>query len=447
MLGLVVPKQTVAFLLLQCAIECLEAALSLTPPPSRSCLVFQSRQALPAGQAMVQLRLLLPALLRTLRTSVSVEQQRCLRSWVRGRLLWRGGAGGYAAAPSSGKAVMAVHGRSELPVEEAGGESEVHAHPLHAADQWLGQASVEEEDENDKQPPVPFSPDGVTSIPNVKKKRKRNTGKEVEEDNIIKKKKKDQEKPNYFISIPITNQKIMDSIRILQDDVIQKDNRLSKAMIRYGSFHITLLVMHLPSEDAVGNAVGAFGESKHIIEELLQGRSVNLSFQGVDHFRHQVGFVKLMENENRTTLLKIAAVVKKIFKEKGIFTGDYDSFKPHLTFMKLSKSPKLRKQGVKRIDPIVFEHFKNHYFGDEPVKRLDLCSMLKKKQPNGYYHCESSVIIGKQHETHIIKEAFHRESSTVFSQLAQIKQVLSSPETRMKIHKELLEKGLVGNSI
>lgn len=30
------------------------------------------------------------------------------------------------------------------------------------------------------------------------------------------------------------------------------------------------------------------------------------------------------------------------------------------------------------------------------MNRLDLCSMLKKKQPNGYYHCESSVVVGKK---------------------------------------------------
>lgn len=50
---------------------------------------------------------------------------------------------------------------------------------------------------------------------------------------------------------------------------------------------------------------------------------------------------------------------------------------------------------MKKIDPNLYENFKNHYFGDETLYRLDLCSMLKKKQPNGYYHCESSITVGK----------------------------------------------------
>ncbi|XP_053143110.1 A-kinase anchoring protein 7 isoform X2 [Hemicordylus capensis] len=282
----------------------------------------------------------------------------------------------------------------------------------------------------------------ISSIPkpNVEKKRKRVTGRDNEEETLIMKKKKNQDRPNYFISVPITNPKIKDGIHALQDTIIQKDCRLSKAMVHSGSLHITLLVMHLSSEEAVGKAVGAFLESKGLIEDLLQGKSLDLSFQGTDHFRNQVGFVRLTESDHVTTLLKITEIVKKEFQEKGIFTGDGKAFRPHLTFMKLSKSPKLRKQGVKRIDSTLFEDFKNQHFGDEPLSRLDLCSMLKKKQPNGYYHCESSITVGKSHESDVIKEALHRELLTLLSTLNQIKELLLSPEIRMKMYKELLEK-------
>lgn len=50
---------------------------------------------------------------------------------------------------------------------------------------------------------------------------------------------------------------------------------------------------------------------------------------------------------------------------------------------------------MKKIDSSLYEDFKSHYFGDEILHRLDLCSMLKKKQPNGYYYCESSIVFGK----------------------------------------------------
>ncbi|KAM6083893.1 A-kinase anchoring protein 7 isoform 1-T1 [Theristicus caerulescens] len=236
----------------------------------------------------------------------------------------------------------------------------------------------------------------ATSEINLKKKRKRTTGREIEEGSERKKKKKKQYQPNYFISLPITNPQVTGSIQAVQDAITQKDQRLSKAMVHSGSLHVTMLVMHLSSEEEISIAVGALSDSKDFVEDLLKGKTVDLSFQGIDHFKNEVGFVKLAENDHTTILMEIAETMKKIFQEKGILAGEERAFKPHLTFMKLSKSTQLRKQ-VKKIDSSLYEDFKNHYFGDEILHRLDLCSMLKKKQPNGYYFCESSIVFGEKH--------------------------------------------------
>ncbi|XP_075001931.1 A-kinase anchoring protein 7 isoform X3 [Calonectris borealis] len=239
----------------------------------------------------------------------------------------------------------------------------------------------------------------ATSEINTKKKRKRTTGKEIEEGNERKKKKKKQYQPNYFISLPITNPKITGSIQAVQDAITQKDQRLSKAMVHSGSLHVTMFVMHLSNEEEISIAVGALSDSKDFVEDLLKGKTVDLSFQGIDHFKNEVGFVKLAENDHATILTEIAETMKKIFQEKGILAGEERAFKPHLTFMKLSKSTQLRKQ-VKKIDSSLYEDFKSHYFGDEILHRLDLCSMLKKKQPNGYYYCESSIVFGLIYKSH-----------------------------------------------
>ncbi|NXX84858.1 AKA7G protein, partial [Urocolius indicus] len=194
----------------------------------------------------------------------------------------------------------------------------------------------------------------------------------------------------------LSSLQITGSIQAVQDAIIQKDQRLSEAMIRSGSLHVTMLVMHLSNEEEISIAVGALSDSKDFVEDLLKGKIVDLSFQGIDHFRNQVGFVKLAENDHTTILTEIAETMKKIFQEKGILTEEGRAFKPHLTFMKLSKSTQLRKQ-VKKIDSSLYEDFKSHYFGVEILHRLDLCSMLKKKQPNGYYYCESSIVFGEKH--------------------------------------------------
>ncbi|XP_055247875.1 A-kinase anchoring protein 7 isoform X8 [Gorilla gorilla gorilla] len=237
---------------------------------------------------------------------------------------------------------------------------------------------------------------GITDEPQINLKRSQEN-EWVKSDQVKKRKKKRKDyQPNYFLSIPITNKEIIKGIKILQNAIIQQDERLAKAMVSDGSFHITLLVMQLLNEDEVNIGIDALLELKPFIEELLQGKHLTLPFQGIGTFGNQVGFVKLAEGDHVNSLLEIAETANRTFQEKGILVGESRSFKPHLTFMKLSKSPWLRKNGVKKIDPDLYEKFISHRFGEEILYRIDLCSMLKKKQSSGYYHCESSIVIGEK---------------------------------------------------
>lgn len=55
-------------------------------------------------------------------------------------------------------------------------------------------------------------------------------------------------------------------------------------------------------------------------------------------------------------------------------------------------------------------------------------------------------LLGKSHEADVVKEALHKELLALLSKLNQIKALLSSPEIRMKMYKELLVKGLTDGS-
>ncbi|XP_063299295.1 uncharacterized protein LOC134587102 [Pelobates fuscus] len=229
-----------------------------------------------------------------------------------------------------------------------------------------------------------------------KNKRKINNLSENKDDDMSKKKKT----ANYFVSFPISNPKILGDIQTFQDAVLEKDERLTRAMIPKGSFHITLFVMHLSNEDEVNLAMSALLESKKPIENVLEGKEVVLTFHGVDEFKHEVVYGKIREGESVDTLTKIAEIMVKIFQEKGIITVGYKGFVPHLTFLKLSRAPKLRKQGIKKIDASLYKDFQDHYFGDDTLFRIDLCSMLKKRQSSGYYHTEASIYIDSSSHLH-----------------------------------------------
>ncbi|XP_020042460.2 A-kinase anchoring protein 7 isoform X1 [Castor canadensis] len=289
---------------------------------------------------------------------------------------------------------------------------------------------------------------GITDVPQRNSKRSKEN-ECIKSDQIKKRKRKLKDyQPNYFLSIPVTNREITGGIKILQKAIVQQDKRLAKAMVGDGSFHITLLVMQLLNEDEVNIGIGALLELKPFIEEILQGRHLTLPFQGIDTFGNQVGFVKLAEGDHMYPLLEIAETAKRTFQEKGILAGESISFKPHLTFMKLSKARMLRKNGVKKIDPELYEKFINHRFGEEMLRRIDLCSMLKKKRSDGYYHCECSIVVGKKliGIQDLINEALHQERLNLKSKVKQIKELLLKPEIQAKIRRELFEGKFINNS-
>ncbi|KAL1254739.1 hypothetical protein QQF64_016968 [Cirrhinus molitorella] len=234
---------------------------------------------------------------------------------------------------------------------------------------------------------------GFCSADSSVKKRKRGDGSRVEseEDGDKKKKKKETTRPNYFVSVPITNPEIKQAVQDVQKLVLEKDSRLSRALIPVDTLHITLLVTHLSTQEQIDLAVSTLSELETPLNALLKGQRLILPFCGIGHFKQEVAFVQITEGEHLTTLTLIAESVRKAFEERGIASGDDKAFKPHLTFLKLSRAPRLRKQGVKKLDPTLFSESEGRVFGDECVLRLDLCSMLKKKSADGYYHREKSV--------------------------------------------------------
>ncbi|XP_010789715.1 A-kinase anchor protein 7 isoform gamma-like [Notothenia coriiceps] len=142
-------------------------------------------------------------------------------------------------------------------------------------------------------------------------------------------------------------------------------------------------------------AATVLAEAEPSLAELLGGRDLVLPFSGIGHFRKEVVFVGLAPGQHRHTLDSLAELLQSRFEEQGLLQEGNRGFEPHLTMMKLSRAPKLRSQGMKRVDPALYSNYTNKFFGDQTVERVDLCSMLKKKQQDGYYHTETSLQLGE----------------------------------------------------
>ncbi|XP_029281236.1 A-kinase anchor protein 7 isoform X2 [Cottoperca gobio] len=256
---------------------------------------------------------------------------------------------------------------------------------------------------DDDEEEVQQSPGGstvsVSSPASTKKKRKRKRGDiggRLDSEEVAEKKKKNKEsqRPNYFVSIPITNTQISSAVIQVQEAVLQQEPRLAKAMIPVPTLHITLLVTHLASQEQVDLAATVLAEVESSLAELLCGRDLLLPFSGIGHFRKEVVFVGLAPGQHRHTLDSLAELLRSRFEEQGLLQEGNRGFEPHITIMKLSRASKLRSQGIKRVDPALYCNYTNKFFGDQTVERVDLCSMLKKKQQDGYYHTETSLQLG-----------------------------------------------------
>ncbi|NXW61321.1 AKA7G protein, partial [Eurystomus gularis] len=201
-----------------------------------------------------------------------------------------------------------------------------------------------------------------------------------------------REIPNYFVAIPITDDQILDRIEDVQELIFTKEPDLLRALLPVQTMHITIIVAHLGTEE-VKKAVLSLKESKTKVEAILQGKDFNMTFHGIGQFNNQVIYVKMPE-EDQKMLSRIAEAVEECFAAMNLHISGSKDFKPHLTFLKLSKTPRMKRRVFRKICSDLYKEYEDSYFGTEVFSRIDLCAMRKKKQESGYYYCECSINVG-----------------------------------------------------
>ena len=211
------------------------------------------------------------------------------------------------------------------------------------------------------------------------------------------KKKPKRIMPNYFIAIRVSNPVIHSGVKIVQDSVVSHDEKLMPALIPLATLHLTLLVLHLEDEEKIQKATEVLHQCRTSLEPVLLNSALTLNFAGLDNFRHQVLFVKLCGEEGIVRLNTVANVVRDTFAKEGIPSTDSREFSPHLTVMKLTRSPKLRKRGIKKIPLESYATWTDFDFGEERVSSLHLCSMNKKEE-DGFYKCVTTIKFEDQHK-------------------------------------------------
>ncbi|KAK4303941.1 hypothetical protein Pmani_024084 [Petrolisthes manimaculis] len=200
-------------------------------------------------------------------------------------------------------------------------------------------------------------------------------------------------RPNYFVGIQISNEDIHKALIRIQEDMVSYDESLFRALVDVATSHITLLVAHVDTEEALSLATSALAKCGKQLMDDLSACPLQLTFSGISHFGHQVVYAQLVEDDHYHRLLDLAEYVRNVFGEGQVFMPDKRTLHPHLTIAKLSKAPRMRgKHAPRKIDPSSYKQHLDIHLGCQTVTGLQLLAMNKSKDHNRYYYNSAQVM-------------------------------------------------------
>lgn len=194
-------------------------------------------------------------------------------------------------------------------------------------------------------------------------------------------------RPNYFVSIQTNSIEIHRSAKKVLDHIRSCEPAISKACIAIPTLHVTLLVLRVEDgDDSLERAKEALVRSYELVKDDLNTNPLVLEFKGLGHFGNEVLFAKLNGEQAHARLQKVADTCLGEFAGANLDLSGHKAFKPHLTLVKLSKSSP-RKKGIRKIKKEWYEEYAEETFGRHTVSSLQLSSMTKPKDEDGYYYC------------------------------------------------------------
>ncbi|XP_014662570.1 PREDICTED: uncharacterized protein LOC106805482 [Priapulus caudatus] len=193
-------------------------------------------------------------------------------------------------------------------------------------------------------------------------------------------------KPNYFVAIQVSSKEVHDAVKQVQDKLREHDAKLAAACIHPATLHLTMAVMNL-AEDDLKRAHTAMESCS---SELVSDQSIFpllLDFHGIGHFGNSVIFAHVKDGDGLTRLSLVAGKVREHLERHGLRT-EKKPFAAHLTILKMSKARHLQRS---KVDPSYYKEYEEMAFGNQQVESLQLLSMNKPKDTNGYYYCSKEV--------------------------------------------------------
>ena len=221
----------------------------------------------------------------------------------------------------------------------------------------------------------------------------------LEESKGDRKKEERPPTPNYFLAIKIDDTNICKEVVKFHESVIEKECLFKHVLISPKTLHLTLLVMTIKDDAGMVIAKETLQSCKDELQSIFKMSPQELVFTGINHFRNKVVFVELAgkcQVVMLDTLNKMVKLLQERCLSKGmVLSNDTKTgFIPHATVMKMSKNvQRMKKKGIRKIDNMYFNDYVQHGFGSQKFSEILLCSMLDKKDDNGFYKVEDRLCL------------------------------------------------------
>lgn len=193
--------------------------------------------------------------------------------------------------------------------------------------------------------------------------------------NIVSNEKEDNQ-PNYFISIPITNNEIKTNFQNISQIIEAKNQSAKSITVPDTSLHVTLCTLRINDENEINKV-------KKIIETLVKNGElnkylpINMNFNRIDNFYDKVLHIKCDCDIEKLIKLK-DTILNELERSNINIAGNYYEFIPHLTILKISNRNTNNKNAsvYDYISKESLNKYQDFEFGKQTVDELHLCKMV-----------------------------------------------------------------------
>ena len=203
----------------------------------------------------------------------------------------------------------------------------------------------------------------------------------------------------HFLSLRVTTPTVLESVTEMQAVQCSADSAVAPYAVEPVRLHLTLMVLSLPTPEAVSRAAATFRAScEHAVSQHYPDGRCEVTFKGLGTFKEAVVFLGVAAGEAKERLLSFAAALAAPFHTGATalppeFLID-SPFVPHATVYKLSNANRQRnskRNQLRKLPGWLWASHESHLWGTSTFDSVQLNSMAGRKVGQYYPTVDGGV--------------------------------------------------------